>query len=139
MGIWIMKGFRRWNEHGTFPSCYGLWKKQQTPWLLVRKRTIPTRWPSLVGEFQCQLLRIEGGRVVSATGPHGRQSRFSTLEPLILIQVAPQLYSRCWVGPLIFRKSGSAGDRIWDLWVCSQELWLLGHRGGRTMIWRENT
>jgi hypothetical protein len=31
--------------------------------------------------------------------------------------------------PLLLRKSGSAGNRIQDPWVCSQELWL-DHRGG---------
>ena len=50
------------------------------------------------------------------------------------IQVAPQLTSRGWVypvpDPLTLRKSGSAGNRTWDLCVCSQKLWLLDHRGG---------
>jgi hypothetical protein len=32
--------------------------------------------------------------------------------------------------PLLLRKSGSAGNRTWDLWVISQELWPLDHRGG---------
>jgi hypothetical protein len=35
--------------------------------LVVRKRAIPTERPPLVGEFQCQLLWIEGCRFVSAT------------------------------------------------------------------------
>jgi hypothetical protein len=38
------------------------------------------------------------------------------------IQVAPQLSSRGWVDPvpdpLIFRRSGSAGNRTRDLWIC---------------------
>jgi hypothetical protein len=33
--------------------------------------------------------------------------------------------------PLLFRKSGSAGNRTQDLWVISQELRPLDHRGGR--------
>jgi hypothetical protein len=33
--------------------------------------------------------------------------------------------------PLSLRKSGSAGNRIRDLWIISQELWPLDHRGGR--------
>jgi hypothetical protein len=33
--------------------------------------------------------------------------------------------------PLLLRKSGSARNRIRDLWICSQELWPLDHRGGR--------
>jgi hypothetical protein len=40
----------------------------QTPWPLVRKRTIPTERPPLVGEIQCQILRIEGCRLVSSGG-----------------------------------------------------------------------
>jgi hypothetical protein len=34
-------------------------------------------------------------------------------------------------GPLLLRKSGSAGNRTRDLWICSQELWPLDHRGGQ--------
>jgi hypothetical protein len=41
----------------------------QTPWPLVRKRTIPTERPTLVSEIYCQLLWIEGCRVVSAADP----------------------------------------------------------------------
>jgi hypothetical protein len=52
------------------------------------------------------------------------------------IQVACQLSSRGWVDPipdpLLLRKSGSAGNRTRDLWICSQELWPLDHRGGHT-------
>jgi hypothetical protein len=50
------------------------------------------------------------------------------------IQVAPQLSSRGWVGPvpdpLLLRKSASAGNRTRDLWICSQELWPLDYGGG---------
>jgi hypothetical protein len=35
--------------------------------------------------------------------------------------------------PLLFRKSGSAKNWIRDLWVSSQELWPLDHRGGRNV------
>jgi hypothetical protein len=48
-------------------------------------------------------------------------------------QVAPHLYSRGWVdpvqGPLLLRKTGSIRNRAQDLWVCSQDLWTLNHRG----------
>jgi hypothetical protein len=54
------------------------------------------------------------------------------------IQVAPQLSLRGWVDPvpdpLLLRKSGSAGNRTRDPWICSQELWPLDHRGG--LNWR---
>jgi hypothetical protein len=36
--------------------------------------------------------------------------------------------------PLLLRKSGSFGNRIRDLWICSQEFWPLDHRGGRGSI-----
>jgi hypothetical protein len=49
------------------------------------------------------------------------------------VQVAPQLSSQFWVDlvsdPLHLIKSGSAGNRPQDLRICSQELWLLDHRG----------
>jgi hypothetical protein len=51
----------------------------------------------------------------------------------IFFQVAPQLFSRGWVdpvpNPLLFRKSGSAENETRDLWICSQKLWPLDHRG----------
>jgi hypothetical protein len=50
----------------TWNSKFIIKKQKQTPWPLVRKRTIPTERPPLVGKTQCQLLRIEGCRVVSA-------------------------------------------------------------------------
>jgi hypothetical protein len=37
--------------------------------------------------------------------------------------------------PLLLRNAGSAGNRTRDLWVCSQELWPLDHRGGPNMSW----
>jgi hypothetical protein len=50
-------------------------------------------------------------------------------------QVAPRLSSRGWVDPvpdsLLLRKSGSAGNRTRDLWIYSQKLWPLDHRGGQ--------
>jgi hypothetical protein len=43
--------------------------KEQTPWPLVRERTIPTELPPLVDEIYCQLLWIEGYRMVKAADP----------------------------------------------------------------------
>jgi hypothetical protein len=34
--------------------------KKKTPWPLVRKRTIPTERPQLVGQVSANYLRIEG-------------------------------------------------------------------------------
>jgi hypothetical protein len=51
--------------------------------------------------------------VVSATDSQGRFSRLPRPEPLLFLQVAPQLSSRGLVDPvpdaLLLRKSGSAG------------------------------
>ena len=58
------------------------------------------------------------------------------MEPLLFIQVAPQLTSRGWVDPVpdpvLHRKSGSAGNRTRDLCICSQKLWPLDYRGGHS-------
>jgi hypothetical protein len=56
-----------------------------------------------------------GCRVVSAMDPYGRILGFLDRIRYYSFQVAPQLYSRGWVdpvpGPLILRKSSSAGNR----------------------------
>jgi hypothetical protein len=102
---------------------------------LVRQWTIPTERPPLVSEV-VSTLADRGCRLVSATNPHGRSFRFSRSEPLLLFQVSPQLSSRGRVDPVpdpvLLRKSGSAGNRTRDLWICSQEFWPIDHRGGFT-------
>jgi hypothetical protein len=76
----------------------------------------------------------KGCCVVSAMDPHGHIITFLDQSCYYYFQVAPRLYSRGWVDPvpdpLLLRKSGRPGNRTWDLWICSQELWLLDHRGG---------
>jgi hypothetical protein len=98
----------------------------------VRKRNIPSDRrlsAKLVPTFA-----DSGCRVVSATDPNGRIIGFLGRSRYYFFQVAPQLYSRVWVDhvpdPLLLRKSGSAGNRTRDLWICSLELWPLDHRGG---------
>jgi hypothetical protein len=85
-----------------------------------------------------QLLLVDGFRVVSATGPTVVKLGFLDRTRYFFLQVAPQLSSRGWVdpvpGPLLFRKSGSAGNRTRDLLISSQELWTLDHRGGRSLL-----
>jgi hypothetical protein len=107
----------------------------------VRERTIPTERPPLVCEVVPTFVD-RGCCVVSATDSRGRQSWFSRPEPLLFLQIAPQLSSRGWVDPvpdpLLLRKSGSAGNRTKDLWICSQKLWPLDHRGGRSTHSRSN-
>jgi hypothetical protein len=45
---------------------------KQIQWIFVRKRTILTERLPLIGQFQYQLLRIDGCRVFRAAVPHGR-------------------------------------------------------------------
>jgi hypothetical protein len=68
-----------------------LWQKKLH--FLVCKRTIPTELPPLVGESWCQLLRIEGYRVVSAADPNCRYSRLLDRSSYFFFQVAPHLSS----------------------------------------------
>jgi hypothetical protein len=74
-----------------------------------------------------------GSHVVSLTDPYGHIPGFLDRSCYFFLQVAPQLYSRSWVDPapdqLLLRKSGSRESNP-DLWICSQELWPLDHRGG---------
>jgi hypothetical protein len=81
----------------------------------VRERTIPTERLPLVDEVGTNFLRIEGCRVVSVTDPYGHILGFLDRSSCFFFQVAPQFYSRGWVnpvpGPLLLRKSGSAGNR----------------------------
>jgi hypothetical protein len=95
---------------------------------LVRERTIPTELPPLVGKVSANFC------VVRATVTCGRILGFLYRSRYYFSQVALQLYSQGRVDPvpdpLLLRKSGSAGNRILDLWICSQELWPLDHRGG---------
>jgi hypothetical protein len=62
----ILWNFRRLN---TFSPISVIKFFSWTQWPLVRKRTVPTERPPLVGEIYCQLLRKEGCRVVSAVDP----------------------------------------------------------------------
>jgi hypothetical protein len=61
-------------------------------------------------------------------------SRFSTPEPLLFLPSGSSVVLTRLSGSrfrLFLRKSGSAGHRTRDLWVCSQVLWSIDHRGGR--------
>jgi hypothetical protein len=72
---WLPFYFSSFSSSISFSTFLSLLYKQtnkQTPCPLVRKRTIPIQRPPLVGEFRCELLRIEVCCVVSATDPHGR-------------------------------------------------------------------
>jgi hypothetical protein len=79
-----------------------------------------------------------GCHEVNITDPHDRILAFLDRSRYYFFQVAPQLYSWGWVDPvpdpLLLRKSGNGGKRTRDLWICSQELWPLDHRGKFTML-----
>jgi hypothetical protein len=92
----------------------------------ARERTIPTERPPLVGE----VLRIEG-----ATWSAWRSySRLSRLEPLLFLSSSSAVVLTTLSGP---RSRPTTSQKIWqrresnpDLWICSQELWSIDHRGG---------
>jgi hypothetical protein len=97
---------------------------------LVRERTIPTERPPPFGE-------VRGVTWSAQRIPTAINLCFLDLEPLLFIQVAPQLTSRGsrgWVDPvpnqLLLRKSGSAGNQTRDLCISGQKLWPLEYRGG---------
>jgi hypothetical protein len=97
---------------------------------LIRKRTIPTERPPLVG-------KVSGYRVSRGQRngfPRQLISILQTRSRYFSIQVAIQLYSRGWVDavpdPLPLRKYASARNRTRGLWICSQELWRVDHRVG---------
>jgi hypothetical protein len=114
-------------------SLHTLFRDKENSVALVRKQTISTERLPHVGEVSATFAD-SGCRVVGATDPHGRIFGFLDRSRYYFFQVAPQLYSRGWVDPvpdpLLLRKSGSAGNRTWDLWICNQEIWPLDHRGG---------
>jgi hypothetical protein len=109
--------------------CFLRGRKNSVAW--VRERTIPTERPQLVGEVSANFSDT-GCHVVSVTDPYGSSLGFLDRSRYFFFHVAPQLYSRGWVDPvpdpLLLRKSGSAGNRTQDLWICSQRLWPLNHK-----------
>jgi hypothetical protein len=94
---------------------------------LVRERIIPTERPPHVGEV-VPTFADRGCHVVSVTDPYGRILDF--LDRYFFFEVAPQLCSRGWVNPV--PENLVAPESNPDLWICSQELWPLDHRGGST-------
>jgi hypothetical protein len=88
-----------------------------------------TEWLVLVGEVSANFCRM-----VSARDPHCHILDFLDWSRYYFFHVAPQLYPWGWVypvpDPLRLRNSSSAGNRNWNLRICSQELWTLDHRGG---------
>jgi hypothetical protein len=92
---------------------------------LVRGGIIPTERQPLVGEVSANFC---GQRMLRGqhNGSLQTYSRFLERWRYFFFQVGPQLYSRGCVNPvpdpLLLRKSGIAGNRTRDLWICSQKL-----------------
>jgi hypothetical protein len=111
--------------------CSRCWKRSFMAW--VCKETIPTKRLPLVSEVSANFLRIVSRDQCNRSPlPY---SRFLGRRNYYFFQAAPQVYLRGRVDPipdpLLLRKSGSAGNRTWDLWICGQGLWPLGHRGSQ--------
>jgi hypothetical protein len=106
---------------------------KQTPWPLSASEPYQPGDRRLLAKLVLTFAD-RGCRVICATDPHGRILGFLDRSRYYVFQVTPQLYSRGWVDPvpdpLLFRKSGSAGNRTRDIWICTQELWPVDHRGG---------
>jgi hypothetical protein len=120
---------KEWNRvNCSYPHTH-----KYTPWTLVRKLTTPIGRPPLVDEVSANVCRYGGIAWSALRIPHGRQSQISRTKLLLFNQVAPHLSSRYWMDPipdpLLLRKSGNAWNRTRDLWICSQEVWPLHHRG----------
>jgi hypothetical protein len=73
---------------------------------------------------QCQLLRLDECRMVSAANPYGCNLGSLDGSRYFFFQVAPQLYSQGWVDPvpdpLVLRKSSSAGNRTRAFWFVTR-------------------
>jgi hypothetical protein len=99
---------------------------------LVRERTIPNERPPLVGEVGANFSRTEAVAWSAQRIPTVVNIGFIDRSRYFSFQVAPQLSSRGSVDPvpdpLLLRKSGSAGNRTRDLWICRQKLCPLYHR-----------
>jgi hypothetical protein len=86
---------------------------------------------------KCLILRVEGVAWSAQRIPTAVNLGFLDPSRYFFIQVFPQLSSRGCVDPvtdlLLVRKSSSPGNPTRDLWICSQKLWPLDHRGGLTV------
>jgi hypothetical protein len=89
--------------------------KKLNPITWVRERTTPTERSPLVGEISANFLQLEGAAWSAWRTPYGRILGFIDRSSSFFFQLAPQLYSRGWVGPvpdpLLFTEFGGAGNR----------------------------
>jgi hypothetical protein len=132
-----------WSTRRGNLTWLGIWSggdyqrlREDAPWPLVRERTIPTERPPL--DEILVLTFVDRGVLRGQRGgsPRPLISVFYTGVATFLPSSSSFILTRAWVDPipdpLLLRKFGSAGYRTRDLWVSSQELWPLDHRGGLT-------
>jgi hypothetical protein len=124
--IWILIQNLLFNHMNMFS-----FKKNSVHW--VRERTMSTKRPSLVGEVCANFCRPRVPR-----GQRDRSlwlySRFYKPEPPLFPSSSSSIVLTRLSEP---RSRPTASWKIWresnpDLWICSQELWPLHHRGGHT-------
>jgi hypothetical protein len=95
-----------------------------------------TDWVTATGRAILMRTSADRGVLRGQSGGSPTIVNFSFLyrSRYFLFQAAPHLSSWRWVDPvpdkMLLRKCGSAGNWTQDLWVSSQELWPLDHRGG---------
>jgi hypothetical protein len=99
----------------------------------VRERTIPTERPPLVGEVRANFLRIKGATWSAWRIPTAVISVFLTGTATFYFKwLLSCSHEAEWI-PFqthCFSESLVAPGIKPDLWICSQELWPLDHRGG---------
>jgi hypothetical protein len=103
----------------------------------VCERTIPTERPPLVGEVSANLCgqRVPRGKRYGSLRSY---SWFSRPEPLLFLSSSSSIALTRLSGPrfrhTIFQKIWQSRETNPDLWICSQELWPLDHRGDPMII-----
>jgi hypothetical protein len=106
---------------------------KQTPWPLACKRTIRTELPPLVGEVHANFCWYRGVAWLAQWVRTAVNLGFLYWSRYFFISAAPFILkrlSRPVPDPLLLKKSGTAGNRTWGLWICSQERCPLDHRDG---------
>jgi hypothetical protein len=98
-------------------------KIKQTPWPVVRKRTIPTERPPLDGEVSAN---SSGQRVAWTAQRIPTAVNLGFLDRSRYFLEITQLYSRSTTS----QKKWQRRESNRNLWICSQELWPLDHGGG---------
>jgi hypothetical protein len=97
-------------------------------------------WATATGQLILVPAFVDRGMSFSKRGGSPTVVNLSFLDRsrYFFFQVAPHLSLRGWVNPvtdpLLLRNSDTARNRTRDLWVRSQELWPLDHRGGRALF-----